>query len=142
MVADLGRHLFRLFQHPSTAIVKGAGLLMRTIIEEAPPAILERMQALALSEGAFLSHLNTALFTDSSQARLATNRELSRTLLALWTGDNPAAMNLLQRAIPKGLVVYLDSNESPPEYVQRTHCLNIGIQHLCLGIGLRRPGCT
>ncbi|GIY69134.1 dnaJ homolog subfamily C member 13 [Caerostris extrusa] len=34
MVADKGRQLFRLFQHTSLAIVKGAGLLMKAIIEE------------------------------------------------------------------------------------------------------------
>ena len=44
MVAGLGRKFFKLFQHPSLAIVKGAGLLMRTIIEEAPDSILQEMQ--------------------------------------------------------------------------------------------------
>ena len=33
MVASDGRSLFRLFQHPSMAIVKGAGMVMRAIIE-------------------------------------------------------------------------------------------------------------
>lgn len=33
MVADEGRILFRLFQHQSLAIVKGAGLVMKAIIE-------------------------------------------------------------------------------------------------------------
>lgn len=33
LVADLGRHLFKLFQHPSLAIVKAAGLIMKAIIE-------------------------------------------------------------------------------------------------------------
>ena len=44
MVAGLGRKFFKLFQHPSLAIVKGAGLLMRTIIDEAPDHILRDMQ--------------------------------------------------------------------------------------------------
>ena len=35
-IADLGRTLFRLFQHPSLAIVKAAGLLMKAIIEVGP----------------------------------------------------------------------------------------------------------
>ena len=36
---DMGRTLFRLFQHPSLAIVKAAGLLMKAIIEVGlPPA--------------------------------------------------------------------------------------------------------
>ncbi len=33
LVAGLGRHLFKLFQHPSLAIVKAAGLIMKSIIE-------------------------------------------------------------------------------------------------------------
>ena len=33
LVADLGRYLFKLFQHPSLAIVKAAGLIMKAIIE-------------------------------------------------------------------------------------------------------------
>ena len=33
LVANLGRHLFKLFQHPSLAIVKAAGLIMKAIIE-------------------------------------------------------------------------------------------------------------
>ena len=44
MVADLNRKFFKLFQHPSLAIVKGSGLLMRTIIEEGSVEIFERMQ--------------------------------------------------------------------------------------------------
>ncbi|KAK3742179.1 hypothetical protein QZH41_012074 [Actinostola sp. cb2023] len=33
MVADLGRKIFKLFQHPSMAIVKGAGMVMKAVIE-------------------------------------------------------------------------------------------------------------
>ena len=33
LVAGLGRNLFKLFQHPSLAIVKAAGLIMKAIIE-------------------------------------------------------------------------------------------------------------
>ncbi|GFS12157.1 DnaJ (Hsp40) homolog, subfamily C, member 13 [Elysia marginata] len=33
MVAANGRIVFKLFQHPSMAIVKGAGLVMKAIIE-------------------------------------------------------------------------------------------------------------
>ncbi|KAF3827137.1 hypothetical protein GH733_002623 [Mirounga leonina] len=38
MVASNGRTLFKLFQHPSMAIIKGAGLVMKAIIE--PPGLL------------------------------------------------------------------------------------------------------
>ncbi|KAG8009572.1 DnaJ-like protein subfamily C member 13, partial [Nibea albiflora] len=63
MVASNGRTLFKLFQHPSMAIVKGAGLVMKAIIEE-----------LALSEGALPRHLHTSLFTISADQRMLTNR--------------------------------------------------------------------
>lgn len=33
LVADVGRVMFKLFQHPSLAIVKAAGLIMKSIIE-------------------------------------------------------------------------------------------------------------
>jgi len=113
MIAGLGRKFFKLFQHPSLAIVKGAGLLMRTLIEESPDRILQEMQvrggahrvatrggptrtlmglvgldsvssraqSLALSEGAILKHLHTALFTQSSDVRMLTHRYLSRQLV-------------------------------------------------------------
>ncbi|CAG2119577.1 unnamed protein product, partial [Medioppia subpectinata] len=54
MVAAYGRPIFRLFQHPSLAIVKGAGLVMKALIEEGSPEISAKMQELALAEGALL----------------------------------------------------------------------------------------
>jgi len=39
-----------LFQHPSMAIVKGAGLVMKAIIEEGDSETAARMQELALAE--------------------------------------------------------------------------------------------
>ncbi|XP_062518532.1 LOW QUALITY PROTEIN: dnaJ homolog subfamily C member 13-like [Corticium candelabrum] len=51
MVASLGRVIFKLFQHPSTAIVKGAGMLMKAIIEEGDSETAAHMQNLALAEG-------------------------------------------------------------------------------------------
>ena len=58
-MAERGRTLFRLFQHPSLTIVKGAGLVMKAIIEEGELAIGERMQQLALAEGALPQHEQT-----------------------------------------------------------------------------------
>ncbi|KAJ3611304.1 hypothetical protein NHX12_021320 [Muraenolepis orangiensis] len=104
MVASNGRTLFKLFQHPSMAIVKGAGLVMKAIIEE-----------LALSEGALPRHLHTSMFTISSDQRMLTNRQLSRHLVGLWTAENPIAMNLLKRILPTGLLAYLDSPDSVPD---------------------------
>uniref|UniRef100_A0A803SPR7 DnaJ heat shock protein family (Hsp40) member C13 n=1 Tax=Anolis carolinensis TaxID=28377 RepID=A0A803SPR7_ANOCA len=115
MVASNGRTLFKLFQHPSMAIVKGAGLVMKAIIEEGDKEIATKMQDLALSEGALPRHLHTAMFTISTDQRMLTNRQLSRHLVGLWTAENATALNLLKRILPSGLLLYLDSNDPVPE---------------------------
>ncbi|XP_053466998.1 dnaJ homolog subfamily C member 13 isoform X2 [Ictalurus furcatus] len=115
MVASNGRTLFKLFQHPSMAIVKGAGLVMKAIIEEGDKEIATKMQDLALSEGALPRHLHTSMFTVSTDQRMLTNRQLSRHLVGLWTAENPVAMNLLKRILPTGLLAYLDSSDPVPE---------------------------
>lgn len=81
------------------AIVKGAGLVMKAIIEvrshlfvnycchlceqfiyvcicvqEGDKEIATKMQELALSEGALLRHLHASLFTLSADQRMLTNR--------------------------------------------------------------------
>ncbi|XP_061777667.1 dnaJ homolog subfamily C member 13-like isoform X1 [Nerophis ophidion] len=122
MVASNGRTLFKLFQHPSMAIVKGAGLVMKAIIEEGDKEIATKMQELALSEGALPRHLHTSLFTISMDQRMLTNRQLSRHLVGLWTAENPVAMNLLKRILPTGLLAYMDSPDAVPEKdVDRMH---------------------
>ncbi|XP_050953803.1 dnaJ homolog subfamily C member 13 isoform X2 [Labeo rohita] len=122
MVASNGRTLFKLFQHPSMAIVKGAGLIMKAIIEEGDKEIATKMQELALSEGALPRHLHTSMFTISADQRMLTNRQLSRHLVGLWTAENPTALNLLKRILPTGLLAYLDSSDPVPEKdVDRMH---------------------
>eukprot|EP00911_Craspedida_sp_UC1_P001684 UC1_evm1s1278 len=115
MVADLGRSLFHLFSHPSMAIVKAAGLIMKTIIEEGTPEMCADMQAMALAEGALLSHLQTSLFTQSTDSRLLMHRQLSRHLVGLWMEQNPTATALFARMLPAGLVTALSSEEVVPE---------------------------
>ncbi|KAK7077105.1 DnaJ subfamily C member 13 [Halocaridina rubra] len=114
IVAENGRSLYRLFQHPSLAIVKGAGLVMKAVIEEGEGDIPERMQLLALTEGALPRHLFTALYTQTSDGRLLTHRQLSRHLVSLWTAENLAAMDLLTRTVPLGLLILLESKETVP----------------------------
>lgn len=121
MVADLGRYMYKLFQHPSMAIVKGAGLLMKAIIEEGEPETAARMQDLALAEGALPRHLLTAMFTNSSDSRMLTNRQLSRHLVGLWTAGHPTAQALLRRIIPLGLILHLQSSDAVPEEKDRMH---------------------
>lgn len=79
------------------AVVKGAGLVMRALIEEGDAEVAASMQNLALAEGALPRHLLSSLFTSSTDGRLLTNRQLSRHLVGLWITGNPIAMGLLKR---------------------------------------------
>lgn len=97
MVAERGRSLFKLFQHPSLAIVKCAGLVMRALIEEGDSEVATQMQALALDEAALCKHLLVALYTPNTDATMATHRQLSRQLVGLWVVDNDEAVNLFRR---------------------------------------------
>lgn len=115
LVAANGRIFYKLFQHPSMAIVKGAGMVMKSIIEEGAPELAARMQELSLSEGALPRHLHTAMFTQSIDARMLTMRQLSRSLVALWCTSNPTAVALLSRILPIGLTQYLNSAEQAPK---------------------------
>lgn len=122
LVANLGRHLFKLFQHPSLAIVKAAGLIMKAIIEEGDDEIARKMQELALAEGALPRHIHIALFTSSTDNRLLTHRQLSRHLISLWITGNPTANALLHRMLPLGLVQFLESEEKVPDKeIDRMH---------------------
>ena len=121
-VAGRGRTLFRLFQHPSMTIVKGAGLVMKAIIEEGEEEVGARMQELALAEGALPQHLLSALYTQSADGRFLTNRQLSRHLVGLWTSSTAPTMELLRRILPVGLLQYLDSEDSVPrDDIDRLH---------------------
>lgn len=115
-VAANGRIIFKLFQHPSMAIVKGAGLVMKAIIEEGDAEIAAKMQDLALAEGALPKHLHTAMFTQSTDNRMLTNRQLSRHLVGLWVTGHPTAMGLLRRILPSGMLAYLDSDDDIPQH--------------------------
>ena len=59
------------------AVVKGAGLVMKAIIEEGDAEIAAKMQDLALAEGALPRHLHTAMFTQSTDSRMLTVRSCS-----------------------------------------------------------------
>jgi DnaJ family protein C protein 13 len=115
IVGGLGRSIFRLFDHPSLAIVKSAGLVMKAIIEEGPPEMCEQMQYFSLAEGALPMHLHRSLFTQSTDNRMLTHRQLSRHLIGLWLAKNPQTMALFKRILPAGLVVSLESKEEVSE---------------------------
>ncbi|XP_063894399.1 dnaJ homolog subfamily C member 13 [Helicoverpa armigera] len=109
MVSKRGRVLFKLFEHPSLAIVKGAGLVMRALVEEGGAGVGARMQALALAEAALPRHLLAALY---APPRLH-HRHLARHLVALWLVEHAPAHSLLRRIMPSGLLAFLESTEAP-----------------------------
>ena len=132
IVADNGRVFYKLFQHPSMAIVKGAGMIMKALIEEGKPELAVRMQELSLSEGAMPRHLHTAMFSQSLDARVLTMRQLSRSLVALWCASNPVALSLLARILPSGLLQSLYSSEKAPKDKDLLHIrdnLSMAIDH-------------
>ncbi|CAG9764959.1 unnamed protein product [Ceutorhynchus assimilis] len=124
MVAERGRLLFKLFQHPSMAIVKGVGLVMRALIEEGDSEVAVKMQNLSLAEGALPRHLLSALYTQGLDGRMLTHRQLSRHLIGLWVTGNPIAMGLLKRIMPTGLISFLDSEDSLPKEAKEQELLN------------------
>ncbi|CAN7988684.1 unnamed protein product [Ixodes hexagonus] len=120
LVASHGRIMFRLFQHPSVAIVKGAGMVMRAIIEEGDAATSRRMQELALAEAALPRHLREALFGGGGDSRLLALRQLCRHLVGLWVAGHQEAMGALKRMLPPGLLAFLEDTAKPPaEAVER-----------------------
>ncbi|KAA3681187.1 DnaJ subfamily C member 13, partial [Paragonimus westermani] len=114
LVANRGRALFRLFHHPSLAIVRGAGMVMRAMIEEGGDEVAREMRQLALSEGALFHHLSIACFTQGKDTRSLAVRQLSRHLVALWVDQSPEAHDLLKRMFPLGLLAFLESEADPP----------------------------
>lgn len=95
------------FQHPSHAIVKGAGLVTRALVEEGSGGVGSRIQGLALAEAALPRHLLTALYDQTrprhgNLARLH-HRHLARHLVALWLVDHPPAADLLRRIMVRAM---------------------------------------
>ena len=146
VVALKGRKLFKLFQHDSGAIIKGAGLIMRALIEEGTLEIAKKMQSLALSEGSLLRHMLIGFFTrvQGCDNKSLAQRQLSRHLIGLWTTNNPSAMSLLKRIMvcfvicvyftkllnnvlnfqPIGLLQFLESTESVSDLINEQELLN------------------
>ncbi|CAH8642884.1 unnamed protein product [Schistosoma rodhaini] len=114
LLANRGRALFRLYLHPSLAIVRGGGMIMRALIEEGGTDVAKELRSLALTEGALLHHFWTACFTQGNDPRSLAVQQLSRQLVALWSENNQDAWDLFKRMLPLGLLSYLESTEEPP----------------------------
>lgn len=74
-------------------------MVMRAIIEEADVETSKSMQTLALTEGAFLTHLHMALLAQGKDLRVLTNKQLSGHLIGLWLADNQPANDLMTRCL-------------------------------------------
>ncbi|KAF8365950.1 rme-8 [Pristionchus pacificus] len=105
MVAARGRAFYALFQAKSMTIVKGAGMVLRAIIEESDVETSKSMQTLALTEGAFLAHLEMALLIPGRDLRVLTNRQLSGTVVSIGYGSIDW---------PRGLLDFLQSADKVP----------------------------
>jgi DnaJ family protein C protein 13 len=115
LIASNGRDIYKLFQHPSLAIVKGAGLVIKAIILEGDPNVSKRMQELSLAEGALMKHFHIGLFSQFKDGRNLGVQYLSRHLVALWSIGSEETRELFRRMFPLGLLNYLDSPEKPPQ---------------------------
>lgn len=115
MVASRGRFVYKLYQHPSLAIVKGAGLIMKALIEEGDANVAKQMQVLALDEAALCRHLLIALYTPSNDSTMATHRQISKHLINLWVNESEDALALFARIFPAGLLMFLESKDAVPK---------------------------
>lgn len=115
MVASRGRYVYKLYQHPSLAIVKGAGLIMKALIEEGDANVAKQMQILALDEAALCRHLLIALYAPSNDTTMETHRQISKHLINLWVHESDDALALFSRIFPAGLLMFLESSDAVPK---------------------------
>eukprot|EP00951_Prasinocladus_malaysianus_P038223 scaffold417941_cov41-Prasinocladus_malaysianus.AAC.1 len=105
---SMGRPLFQLVTHPAGRVADGAALVMRAIAETGATTAAPMREA-ALREGAFLHHLNSAVFTRGGH-----RAQLSRDLVALWADDFHSAGVLLRRIFSPGLIRFLGAPRKEP----------------------------
>lgn len=124
MVASRGRFIYKLYQHPSLAIVKGAGLIMKALIEEGDATVAKQMQVLALDEAALCRHLLIALYTPSNDSTMSTHRQISKHLINLWVNESDDALSLFARIFPAGLLMFLESKDAVPKEDEESDKVN------------------
>lgn len=124
MVASRGRFIYKLYQHPSLAIVKGAGLIMKALIEEGDTNVAKQMQVLALDEAALCRHLLISLYTPSNDSTMATHRQISKHLINLWVNESDDALALFSRIFPAGLLMFLESKDAIPKEDEESDKVN------------------
>lgn len=103
LVASRYQALLALLRSEVPSIVECSAMLMRAIVRQADAGTVRAMQAASLSTGVLLRHLFQSVFAPAFDTRY-----VSRYLVELWSTGNPTAHDLYRRAMPPGLLVYLD----------------------------------
>uniref|UniRef100_A0A915DHU5 GYF_2 domain-containing protein n=1 Tax=Ditylenchus dipsaci TaxID=166011 RepID=A0A915DHU5_9BILA len=78
------------------------------------PGNLQENADSSVNGGCLLKTLGTSTISPGKDLRVLANRQLSGQLISFWIAENSAAMELLRRCIPRGLLDFLSSVEKPP----------------------------
>uniref|UniRef100_A0A7S2T2D5 J domain-containing protein n=1 Tax=Chloropicon primus TaxID=1764295 RepID=A0A7S2T2D5_9CHLO len=99
-LGGIGRPFFQLFGHPAESVHHYAAYMMESVAESGS-SIMEPIRNAALQEGAYLSHLKTAIFSSGEPS------ETSKRLIQIWTEGYGPAMELIKRVFPRGFYFIL-----------------------------------
>ena len=99
-LGGIGRPFFGLFSHPAESVHHYAAYIMESI-SESGSAIMEPIRNAALQEGAYLSHLKSAIFSSGEPSKT------SKRLIQIWTEGYGPAMELVKRVFPRGFYFIL-----------------------------------
>jgi DnaJ family protein C protein 13 len=99
-LGGLGRPFFQLFSHPASSVHHYAAYIMESI-SESGSAIMEPIRNASLQEGAYLTHLKSAIFSSGEP------KETSMRLIEIWTEGYAPALDLIKRTFPRGFYFIL-----------------------------------
>jgi len=111
-----GRHVALLghLQSKCYGVAESVSLLMRTLIVESPPAVVEMIKSAALEEAVVLKYFAKAMFAPNMEQRF-----VARYLCSLWmSAKHPASQDLLRRVVPPGLRHFLNTPNLSKHAVQ------------------------
>jgi DnaJ homolog subfamily C member 13 len=111
-----GRHVALLghLQSKCYGVAESVSLLMRTLIVESPPAVVEMIKSAALEEAVVLKYFTKAMFAPNMEQRF-----VARYLCSLWmSSKHPASHDLLRRVVPPGLRHFLNTPNLSKHAVQ------------------------
>ena len=99
-LGGIGRPFFQLFSHPASSVHHYAAYIMESI-SDSGSAIMEPIRNASLQEGAYLSHLKTAIFSSGEPS------ETSKRLIQIWTDGYAPSLDLIKRVFPRGFYFIL-----------------------------------